>query len=429
MASYGGGIMKKKILVKAPLLTRSGYGEQGRFAVRSLRSREDLFDIYIHPLNWGHTSWDVADTEERAWIDHNIQKTIAYMQQGGQYDISLQVTIPNEWERIAPVNIGYTAGIETNRVAGEWIMKAHEMDKMIVVSEHSKNVFKDTVHSGVDTRTNEKVFLQLNSDYDITTVGYPVKTYENLPKLDLDVTTKFNFLCVAQWGPRKNLLNTIRWFVEEFHDNADVGLIIKTNYAKNCLMDRNRMRREFENLLTKHHPDRNCKIYLLHGDMTDEEMHALYRHNKVDAFYMLPHGEGFGLPIFEAAYSALPVVTVGWSGQLDYLTDEKGNTHFYNVGYDIQTIPAEVVWQGVLIEDSMWANARERSAKKQLRQCYEDFSGPDMKKHKAATKKYAKALSQRFSEEKLYEQFVSHIYEPDEEVEEWLSELEEMVNV
>mgnify|MGYP001346800657 CR=1 FL=1 len=37
--------MQKSILLKAPLLTRSGYGEQARFALRALKSREDLFDI------------------------------------------------------------------------------------------------------------------------------------------------------------------------------------------------------------------------------------------------------------------------------------------------------------------------------------------------------------------------------------------------
>ena len=117
MALDGGGIMRKKILLKAPLLTRSGYGEQSRFALRALRSREDIYDIYIHPLQWGQTSWITLQDEERDWIDQAIEKTIAHTQNGGTYDISLQVTIPNEWERLAPVNIGYTAGIESSVVA------------------------------------------------------------------------------------------------------------------------------------------------------------------------------------------------------------------------------------------------------------------------------------------------------------------------
>ena len=35
--------MKKNIILVGPILTRSGYGEQARFALRALRSREDLF--------------------------------------------------------------------------------------------------------------------------------------------------------------------------------------------------------------------------------------------------------------------------------------------------------------------------------------------------------------------------------------------------
>ena len=49
--------MKNKILLKGPVLSQSGYGEQARFALRALRSREDVFDIYIVPIAWGKTGW------------------------------------------------------------------------------------------------------------------------------------------------------------------------------------------------------------------------------------------------------------------------------------------------------------------------------------------------------------------------------------
>ena len=35
-----GDQMKQKVLVKGPVLTQSGYGEQARFALRALRSKE-----------------------------------------------------------------------------------------------------------------------------------------------------------------------------------------------------------------------------------------------------------------------------------------------------------------------------------------------------------------------------------------------------
>ena len=57
--------MKKKIIVKGPFLSRSGYGEQARFALRSLRLKEDMFDIYLMNIRWGKTGWVWEDNEER----------------------------------------------------------------------------------------------------------------------------------------------------------------------------------------------------------------------------------------------------------------------------------------------------------------------------------------------------------------------------
>jgi len=408
--------MRKKVILKGPLLTRSGYGEQARFALRSLRSREDLFDIFIQPLSWGQTSWSCDMDEERLWIDQTIEKTIGHIQQGGQFDISLQVTIPNEFQPMAPVNVGYTAGIETTKVAHQWIQKANEMDKIIVVSSHSKQVFENTEYEATNKETGEQVTLRTQSPVEF--VNYPVKSHETLPELELGLTTSFNFLAVAQFGPRKNLQNTIKWFIEEFRED-DVGLILKSNMAKNCLMDRKRLHSELTNFIRKQ-GERQCKVYLLHGDMTDAEMHALYNDNQVHAFVSLPHGEGFGLPLFEAAYSGLPVVTVGWSGQLDFLVDTEGQEQFYNVAFDLQPVQKEVVWDGVITPDSMWAYARETSAKEQMRLCYD---------HEVAgtTRWDNSGIIERFSQEKMYKQFIEAFYEEEKfEVSEWLAELGEI---
>jgi len=114
---------------------------------------------------------------------------------------------------------------------------------------------------------------------------------------------------------------------------------------------------------------------------------------------------GFGLPLFEAAYSGLPVVTVGWSGQLDFLVDTEGRENFYNVAFDLQPVQKEVVWDGVVVQDSMWAYAREGSAKEQMRACFESNTRRE---------DYAQQLHERFSEEKMYESFISLIVNKEE---------------
>tara|TARA_A100001515_G_scaffold142086_1_gene140164 strand:- start:447 stop:1685 length:1239 start_codon:yes stop_codon:yes gene_type:complete len=391
--------MKTKILLVGPLLTRSGYGEQTRFALRALKSREDLFDIYIQPLSWGQTSWIPKYNEEKVWIDQTIGKTIGYLQQGGRFDVSLQVTIPNEWKKIAPINIGYTAGIESTKVAHQWIEAVNGMDKVIVVSEHSKNVFETTSYSGINESTGESVNLSTTTE--ISSVNYPVKFYDTLPELELDLKHDTNFLSVAQWGIRKNIPNMLGWFLEEFKDE-EVGFVLKTNFAKNSLIDRELCEGNIKNIVSRYGDSLKCKVYLLHGDMTDEEMHALYRHKKISAFVGIPHGEGFGLPIFEAAYSGLPVVCTGWSGQLDFLVDENNNDRFYNVAYDINQIQKDAAWDGVLISESKWAYAREDSYRNKLRECYNDLLSGD----ELDSVKYSCELHERFAAEKMYDEFI-----------------------
>ena len=393
--------MKKKILLRGPLLTRSGYGEQARFALRSLRAHEDKFDIFIQPLEWGKTSWVNDLNEERDWIDQIIEKSIFFIQQGGKFDYSLQVTVPNEFEDIATTNIGYTAGIETTKVAPQWLEKSNIMDRLIVVSNHSKEVFEKSVYTAINQTTKEETPYILQTPIDV--VNYPVKRYENLPEVELDLEYDFNFLCVSQMGPRKNIPNLIKWFIKEFKDD-EVGLVIKTNIMKNSLIDRLSTENTIKQIIASETKDKKCKIYLLHGDMTDEEVHSLYLHKKIKSFVSLTHGEGFGLPLFEAAYSGLPVVTVGWSGQCDFLFDEKRKAHFYDVSFDIQPVQKEAVWDGVIQKDSMWSFAREDSAKSQMRKCYDDVIAGNV-----SACEYISELNERFDEHKLYDQFVDSV--------------------
>jgi glycosyltransferase involved in cell wall biosynthesis len=415
--AFNGGSMKKKVLLVGPLLTRSGYGEQARFALRSLRSREDLFEIFIRPITWGQTSWITDDNEERRWIDQTIEKTIGYVHQGGQFDISIQTTIPNEFQNLATKNIGYTAGIETTLPAPLWVSQCNSMDGVIVVSNHSKNILEAARFEGVDEATGEKVSLESTARFDA--VNYPVKTFENLPDLNLQLETSFNFLTVAQFGPRKDLESTIKWFLQEFA-NDDVGLVVKTNVAKNSTMDRNLCFQNIKEMINQAAlENKKCKIYLLHGNLSDEEMHALYVQENIHALVAIPHGEGFGLPLFEAAYSGLPVVSIGWSGQCDFLYDRQipPKAHFYEVGFDIRPVSAEAVWEDVIVKEAGWAYAREGSFKEQLRKCYNDIQNNVEDSIALNACERAKQLSEDFSEETMYAQFVSCIHDENKEQE------------
>lgn len=394
--------------MKAPLLSRSGYGEQSRIALRALRTREDLFDIYVMNIPWGKTGHiTISENSERQWIDKTLLKTIAYIQSGAQFDISLQTTIPNEFEPIAPVNIGFTAGIETNKIAPQWIEKCNEVvDKVITISEHSKKVLEETSYTATNKETGQEI-----PDWCLTkpveVVNYPA--YKHTPEpVDIEFTTTKNFLVVSQWGIRKNLDNTIKWFIEHFKDDEDVGLVLKTNTMSDCVADRESTSARLQTLLSQC-PDRKCKVYLIHGEVTSGQLTWLYQHKTMKALINIAHGEGYGLPLFEAAYNGLPLVTVTWSGQMDFICkpNKKGKRVplVARVDYDLKEIQPEAAWEGVIVKDSQWAYAKESSYKRALSEILEK------EKHYAdKAKALKKHILTNFSEEKIYQQFVEAAY-------------------
>jgi len=394
--------MKKKIFVRGPVLSQSGYGEQARFALRALKSREDQFDIYVQPIPWGNTGWVWQESEFREWMDQRITETQVLIQQKQlQPDISLQITIPNEFQKMCPINIGYTAGIETNKVAPVWLQKGNDMDKILVVSNHAKTTYEETEAIATNQQTGENFPYKLNTPVEVVWETTPRAEPEEIEGMNLDFD--FNFLMVSQFGPRKNLINAVQWWVEEFIDQ-EVGLVLKTNIASNCLMDWEVLNGQVTSMLKKY-SDRKCKVYLLHGDLSANQMTGLYTNPKIKAMVSIAHGEGFGLPLFEAAREALPVIAVGWSGHLDFLSHD-GKNYFQEVDYTLQPVQQEAVWDGVVDKASMWAFADQGSYKMTLRKTLKNWS-----KCKEQAMELAAFINEKFNEEKLFAGFCSSITE------------------
>jgi hypothetical protein len=404
LQNENGGIVKmKKILISGPVLSKSGYGEMARLALRSLKPFESEYDLYVNPLNWGATGWLHESSEERDWIDSLIQKANQYVHLTNgrpEYDISIQITIPNEWKKLATVNIGYTAGIETNFISPAWFEPIQQMDKVIVISNHAKS---SIVNAQFMTEQGGSV-LKVTTPVEV--VHFPVKDTKEKQVENVDFSTDFNFLSVCQWGPRKNLEQTITNFIEEFR-NENVGLVLKINAANDSIIDKNMCEERLETLL-QNYKERKCKIYLLHGFMTEEEMTSLYRHSKIKAIISTTHGEGFGLPLFEAAYNELPVLATDWSGHLDFLTsiDEDGAEKklFSKINYELAPVDDKSVWPGVVEKGTSWAYPIASSVKERMREVYKDYN-----RFKSWSKKLNKWIRATFTEEAVHGKFAKCI--------------------
>ena len=142
---------KPTLLFRGPVKTLSGYGSHSRDLLKSLFDM-DLFNIYIDSSNWGSTPMTALEPETNLfhlWIEENV-----ISQSISQPDIYVQVTVPNEFQRIGKYNIGITAGIETTVAAKSWIDGCNRMDKVITTSTFSRDVLLQTVYN-----ENDKVWV------------------------------------------------------------------------------------------------------------------------------------------------------------------------------------------------------------------------------------------------------------------------------
>jgi hypothetical protein len=108
---------KPLLVFQAPVSTRSGYGDHSRDLLKSFKDL-DLYDIKIVSTKWGNCPMDQLNPENEfhKWINSNTVTSI-----DREVDVYVQVTVPNEFQRMGKFNIGITAGIETNLVAKDWI--------------------------------------------------------------------------------------------------------------------------------------------------------------------------------------------------------------------------------------------------------------------------------------------------------------------
>ena len=363
-----------RVLLEAPILTKSGYGEHARLVFQSLKNNSQI-DLFINPLQWGTCSWEVPN-EDIASCIHKYKAYNAHCvntKQNPEYSMQIHVGIPSEFEKKAPYSICITAGIETDRVVPSWLIKTHQgIDKIIVPSEHAKSGFVNTGYEILNKKNNTKTSLNCACPVDV--IPYPVKKPTG-PALEIDFETEFNFLSIVMIGPRKNIETSIRCFVESFRDNSKVGLVIKASHSKSSIIDRNKTKKYLENFINSL-GDKKCKIYLIHGNLSESEIHSLYTHPKIKAYYTTSHGEGYGLPIFEAAYSGLPVIATDWSGHLDFLTanvNGKDKKLFAKINFDLKEVQQSAVWPDIISEDSKWAFPKDLSIKEQLSKVYKNY--------------------------------------------------------
>lgn len=369
----------KKVLIAGPLLSISGYGYHSR----------QIFDYFFNNLNfevsciilpWGNTAWFLEKAHENFLIGKIIDcaiddKTITQ----NEFDVGVHIQLPSEWNNFyAKTNIGVSAYVETDICSKSWIENTKKMSKVIVPSNFTKNTVLSSENNEEQKQLlDKKVFVvpeYYHVDFDIyENKNIASKSINNLLQ---EINTQYNYLSIGHLTSqqedcdRKSLVETIKYFCEFYKDNSDVGLILKTSFGRSSKLDKKKTNSIFENIIA------SCKgnsiypkVYLLHGEMSIEEIYSLYAHDKVKCYLSLTKGEGYGLPLLEAARCGLPIIATNWSGHLDFLGKD-----FLPIECNLKEIPDEKVDNNIFVKYSKWAKVKKNSVFKQLKFSFEDYN-------------------------------------------------------
>jgi glycosyltransferase involved in cell wall biosynthesis len=338
---------KKKVLIRGPVFTQSGYGTHARSIARWLLEHHNSgkIDLYVGALPWGITSWMLDRNMEDGLIGKLIDLARPLQSQA---DVTFQIQLPNEWSpNMGLYNVGVSAVVESDKCNPEWISACNAMSAVVVPSQHAKKCLDNT---GI-----------VNTKIDVIPEPFIDEIASNKQEnLALDFGTKFNFLMFGQLtgnnehNDRKNTYNTIKWLYEAFMNDQDVGIVLKTNSARNSRIDRQRTLSTINGVLQQIKKDNNGLgpvVHVLHGNMSNAEVAALYRHPQIKALINLTRGEGYGLPILEATASELPVITTGWSGHVDFMNLGK----YIKVQYELKQIHSTRVDNKIWMSGARWA--------------------------------------------------------------------------
>lgn len=397
--------INKLCVVSCPISTRSGYGARSRDFVRALIESKPEWDIRILSQRWGQTAMDALKEGE----DDDLLSRIITQKMDTKPNVWIQITVPNEFQPVGDYNIGVTAGVETTVMPPDCLEGINRMDLILVSSNFTKEVIESSVFDKKDKDTNQQLGqLRLEKPVEVLFEGIDLDVYNpnaQSEKRINDVMTQvkedFAFLFVGHWlsgdfmQDRKNVSGLIWTFLNTFKNKSKTpALILKTSAGSTSLTDRVRLKKIIEDIKGQVDSKRLPNIYLLHSDLTDWEMNALYNHPKVKCHVSFTRGEGFGRPLLEASVSGKPMIVSGWSGHLDFINPE----YVTVIDGKLDSVHKSAS-NNFLLQESNWFTIDYNKAASVMRDMYEK----NYKNYLSLSRKHRKYSKDNFSFDKMVE--------------------------
>lgn len=174
-----------------------------------------------------------------------------------------------------------------------WVEVVAQSDAVLCISRSVADEFRGWLHTHHPQAHPQVDWFHMGADIDQSapSLGMPPDGTATLAKLK----QRPSFLMVGTIEPRKGQTDALDaaealWTTEDFN----LVIVGKQGWKVDALIER-----------IGHHPELNQRLFWLNG-ISDEYLAQVYAH--ADCLIAASYGEGFGLPLIEAAQRSLPII-------------------------------------------------------------------------------------------------------------------------
>lgn len=356
----------KKINFISPIKSQMGYAQMARLIWPALKQAGE---VGCHDIDMQTTGAELGP----------VNREMLAAKASSSPDVTVVNMVPTLWRRLAGTsrNIGYTT-FEADRIPQDWTKTINSFDCCWTTSEWNKSVMEA---SGV--------LKPIRVVTPIAEAASPAEKEEE----------KFTFLASFQWSERKNPHALIKAFCAAFNGSPDVRLVIKTHINSNSTASHAAVSKDVASMLsgmqTRRPPDIkiNCNI---ESAASIQKLTA-----SSHAHFSMSHGEGWGLPAWEAALAGKPVIATGWSAMSEWL----GPDYPYKIRHNMTPVSGVSREISPFFDISMnWAEPHIDDAVDKLRYVVKNYSAAA-----EVARKRAAELLQEYSEERTLSAIVNSI--------------------
>ena len=297
--------------------------------------------------------------EPAATVDVDDPELRSMLNGPEQCDAVVAHLVPEYWPHVrqtygSTLLVGQTVW-ETDRLPGHWPPLLEVADRIVVPTEWNASA---TQAAGVRTP--------------IDVVPHIAPTEQTSHSAMWDRIPSSSFVCysIGPWTARKAMPDAVRAYQRAFAGRHDTLLLLKTGARDHTRAAAARSSRvgpgttpyALAHLLAS--IDDPAPVQLVSGEITDDDVLALQLRG--DCCLSLSHGEGWSLPVFDAAAYGMPVVVAPYGGPAAYLDDESA----YLVDYEL--VAVDDPQSSSYTPDQRWAQASIEHAARLLQEVESD---------------------------------------------------------